>query len=49
MIDAENQKRIDDLCAKIVVEKDPGKVAELARELNKLLASNESEAERKQT
>jgi hypothetical protein len=37
MIDAEQQKRIDFLCKQIEVEKDPSRVAELARQLNDLL------------
>lgn len=37
MTNEERQKRIDYLCEQIDVEKDPGKVAELARELNDLL------------
>jgi hypothetical protein len=37
MKSAEQQKRIDYLCEQIEIEKDPSKVAELARELNELL------------
>lgn len=37
MISAEQQKRIDELCKLIAVEKDHGKITELARELNDLL------------
>ncbi len=37
MTSAEQQKRIDYLCEQIEVEKEPTKVAELARELNDLL------------
>lgn len=39
MISAEQQKRVDDLCKQIAAEKDYGKIAKLARELNELLAA----------
>ena len=37
MLNAEQQKRVDDLCRQIANEKDHETVAELARELNDLL------------
>jgi hypothetical protein len=37
VINAEQEKRVDELCRMIGNEKDPTKVAELARELNELL------------
>jgi hypothetical protein len=37
MLSREQQKRVNDLCRQIANEKDHGKVAELARELNDLL------------
>jgi hypothetical protein len=37
MLSTEQQKRVNDLCKQIAVEKDYGKVAELARESNDLL------------
>ena len=37
MLDAEQQKQIHYLCEQIEVEKDPSRVAELARQLNDLL------------
>jgi hypothetical protein len=37
MISAEQQKRINELCQLIEVEKDDSKITELARELNNLL------------
>jgi hypothetical protein len=37
MISAEQQKRINELCQLIEVEKDDSKITELARELNSLL------------
>lgn len=39
MISSEREKRVDELCAKITAEKDPEKVAALARELDELLAN----------
>lgn len=38
MISAEQQKRVDALCKQIAAEKDYGKIAKLAHELNELLA-----------
>jgi hypothetical protein len=37
VINAEQQKRVDELCKMIATEKDVARVAELARELNQLL------------
>jgi hypothetical protein len=45
MLSAAQQKRVDDLCRLIANEKDHGAVAELARELNDLLAVKNPPAE----
>lgn len=37
MISVEQQKRVDDLCKQIAVEKDHSRISVLARELNDLL------------